>query len=92
MTRFKVALIANDGHKIPEWVWQRFEEENIDFIYYDCHSTEDLKNNPLVYSISLHHDFTIDKHMYVAIKVPDRNIRDFDIELITYRLGKGPPR
>jgi len=43
MKRFKVALIANDGHPIPEWVEKNFNQENIEFIYHDCHTREELK-------------------------------------------------
>ena len=43
MKKFKVALIANDGHPIPDWVKKKFEEENIEFIYHDCHTREELK-------------------------------------------------
>lgn len=43
MKRFKVALIANDGHPIPEWVEKKFNQENIEFIYHDCHTREELK-------------------------------------------------
>ncbi len=43
MSRFKVVLIANDNHPIPKWVSKKLEEANIEFVYYDCHSREDLK-------------------------------------------------
>ena len=43
MKKFKVALLANDGHPIPEWVGQKFKDANIEFVYHDCHSREDLK-------------------------------------------------
>ena len=44
MKKFKVVLIANDNHKIPEWVYEKFKKENIEFIYSDCHNREDLES------------------------------------------------
>lgn len=41
--KFKVALIANDGHPIPEWVGKKFKEANIDFVFHDCHSRKELE-------------------------------------------------
>jgi len=43
MKKFKVALIANDGEIIPNWVEKRFNEENIEFVYHNCHTQEELK-------------------------------------------------
>lgn len=43
MGKFKVVLIANDGHLIPDWVYKKFDEAGIEFIYKDCHSREDLE-------------------------------------------------
>ncbi len=43
MNKFKVALIANDDHQIPDRVYKRLDEEGIEFIYMDCHSRKDLE-------------------------------------------------
>lgn len=39
---FKVALIANDGHPIPDWVCEKFRQADITFVYQQCYSREDL--------------------------------------------------
>src|SRR3990167_2976073 len=42
-SRFKVVLIANDGHPIPDWVSKKFVEAGIDYAYHQCYSCEELK-------------------------------------------------
>ena len=41
--RFKVVLIANDDHPIPDWVSKKFAEAGIDYVYQQCYSREDLQ-------------------------------------------------
>ena len=41
---FKIVMIANDDHKIPDWVYSKFEENNIELVVHDCQSREDLEN------------------------------------------------
>jgi len=43
MPRFKVALIANDIHPVPDWVYEKFRKEDIDFVFHNCHSREELE-------------------------------------------------
>lgn len=40
---FKVALVANDGHPIPEWVSEKFEKAGIEYVYHQCYTREDLE-------------------------------------------------
>lgn len=40
---FKVAHIANDNHPIPDWVREKFEKAEIDYVFHDCHTREDLE-------------------------------------------------
>lgn len=40
---FKIVMIANDGHKIPEWVYGKFKDNSIEFVVHDCHSRQDLE-------------------------------------------------
>lgn len=42
MTRFKVALVALDGQKLPDWVPATFAEAGIDFVAHECTSREML--------------------------------------------------
>ena len=44
--KFKVALIANDNHPIPEWVYQKFIDADIGFVVQECYSREDLEKIP----------------------------------------------
>ncbi len=41
-SRFKVVMIANDDHPIPDWVSEKFREAGIDYQYHDCHTRQDL--------------------------------------------------
>lgn len=43
MSRFKVVLVANDNHPIPDWVLGRFSEEGIHYEYHQCYNREDLE-------------------------------------------------
>ena len=43
MKKFKVALVSTGGHPIPEWVYKRFEDENIEFVVNDCETRQDLE-------------------------------------------------
>jgi len=43
MKRFKVALVSTGGHPIPEWVYKRFEDEDIEFVAGDCETRDDLE-------------------------------------------------
>jgi len=43
MKRFKVALVSTGGHPIPDWVYKRFEDENIEFVVNDCETRKDLE-------------------------------------------------
>lgn len=40
--KFKVVLIANDDHSIPDWVSRKFARADIDFSYHQCYNREDL--------------------------------------------------
>lgn len=40
---FKVVLIANDGHPVPEWVSEKFEEARIEYVDHQCCTREDLE-------------------------------------------------
>lgn len=40
---FKVVLIANDDHPIPDWVSRKFAEAGIDYLYHQCYTREDLE-------------------------------------------------
>lgn len=42
-TIFKVVLIANDDHPIPDWVSGKFAEADIEYVYHDCYSRGDLE-------------------------------------------------
>jgi len=41
--KFKVALIGNDDHPIPDWVGRKLADAGIEFTYRDCHTREDLE-------------------------------------------------
>lgn len=41
---FKVVMIANDNHPIPDWVCAKFAQADIDYSYRQCFSREDLQN------------------------------------------------
>jgi phosphoglycerate dehydrogenase-like enzyme len=43
MGKFKVVLIANDGHPIPDWVREKFVAAGVEYVYQDCHRREDLE-------------------------------------------------
>ena len=40
--RFKVVLVANDDHPIPDWVSPKFEAAGIDYEYHQCYGRDDL--------------------------------------------------
>lgn len=40
---FKVVLIANDEHPIPDWVSEKFAEAGIDYVYHECYDRQDLE-------------------------------------------------
>src|SRR5919201_1935551 len=42
MARFKVALVALDEQKVPEWVPAKFAQEGIEFVVQECTSREEL--------------------------------------------------
>ena len=42
-SRFRVVLIANDNHPIPEWVGEKLSEANIDYSYHQCYERSDLE-------------------------------------------------
>ena len=44
MKRFKVALIASDFKEVPEWVYKKFVDAGIDFIYKNCFTEKDLQS------------------------------------------------
>jgi len=41
--KFKVALISNDGHPIPDWLKEKFGKAGIDFVYRQCYNRRDLE-------------------------------------------------
>lgn len=41
--RFKVALVANDDHPIPNWLNEKFKKAGIEFVYHQCYTRENLK-------------------------------------------------
>ena len=41
--KFKVALIACSIFPIPEWVNTKFAEANIEYVFHQCYSREDLE-------------------------------------------------
>ena len=41
--RFKVVLIANDDHPIPDWVEERFAAAEINYVYHQCYDRRDLE-------------------------------------------------
>jgi len=73
MSKFKVVLIANDDHLIPEWVYKKFDEAGIEFIYMDCHSRKDLekiaKDADVLFLTSSRKGLVTEKNMDVFIKV-----------------------
>ena len=42
MKRFKVALIGLDAQGVPDWVSEKFAQEEIDFAFKECQTREDL--------------------------------------------------
>jgi phosphoglycerate dehydrogenase-like enzyme len=40
---FKVALIANDDHPLPDWVKPRLEEAGVEYVYHQCYNRDDLE-------------------------------------------------
>ncbi|MDO8685522.1 MAG: NAD(P)-dependent oxidoreductase [Clostridiales bacterium] len=43
MNRFKVVLVANDNHPIPDWVAEKFSKEGIQYEHHQCYNREDLE-------------------------------------------------
>ncbi len=43
MRDFKVAMITNDNHPIPDWVAERFGSAGIEYVYHECHTREELE-------------------------------------------------
>ena len=41
--KFKVVMIANDGHPEPDWVAEKLAAADIEYVYHDCHSRADLE-------------------------------------------------
>lgn len=41
--RFKVVLIANDNHPVPDWVEKKFTKTGIEYVYHQCYNREDLQ-------------------------------------------------
>ncbi len=44
LKKFKVVMIANDNHPIPDWVCAQFAQADIDYSYHQCFSREDLQS------------------------------------------------
>ena len=40
---FKVVLIANDNHPMPDWVSKKFAEAGVTFVYHECYNRQDLE-------------------------------------------------
>ena len=43
--RFRVVLIANDEHPIPDWLSRKFIEADIDYIYHQCYNRDESNGN-----------------------------------------------
>ena len=41
--KFKVVLIANDNHPIPDWVSKNFSAANIEYVHQECYNRQDLE-------------------------------------------------
>ncbi|MBI2843669.1 MAG: D-glycerate dehydrogenase [Armatimonadetes bacterium] len=40
---FKVVLVANDGHPVPEWVSEKLSSEGIDYVCHNCYTPKELE-------------------------------------------------
>ncbi|MFH1613556.1 MAG: NAD(P)-dependent oxidoreductase [Planctomycetota bacterium] len=67
--RFKVVLIANDDHPIPEWVSKKFEQTDIDFVYHQCYGREDLEkcatDADVLWLMSSRKGLVLEENMYI---------------------------
>ena len=43
MNNFKVVLIANDDHPIPDWVAEKFADAGVEYVYQECYNRSDLE-------------------------------------------------
>jgi phosphoglycerate dehydrogenase-like enzyme len=43
MSQFKVVMIANDDHPIPDWLPEKFTAANVEYVYHQCYGREDLQ-------------------------------------------------
>ena len=67
--KFKVVLVANDDHPIPDWVTTKFEAAEIDYEYHQCYGRDDLAAHAadadLVWLQSGRKGLIIEEHMDV---------------------------
>lgn len=70
--RFKVVLIANDEHPIPEWVERKFTKAGIKYVYHQCYNREDLQkyanDADVLWLMSSRNGLIIEKNMDIFRK------------------------
>lgn len=64
---FKVVLIANDDHPIPDWVSGTFADAGVDYSYHQCYDQEDLQrwaaNADVLWLQSAREDLVVEEYM-----------------------------
>lgn len=70
---FKVAHIANDNHPLPNWVGEKFKKAGIDYVFYDCHTREDLEkyagDADVLFLTSSRKELVVEENMEIFKKV-----------------------
>lgn len=72
MERFKVVLVANDNHPIPDWVSGKFSEEGIQYEHHQCFNREDLEkyaaDADVIWFMSSRRGLAVEENMDVFMK------------------------
>ena len=70
---FKVAHIANDNHPLPNWAGEKFKKAGIDYVFYDCHTREDLEkyagDADVLFLTSSRKELVVEENMEIFKKV-----------------------
>lgn len=72
MERFKVVMIANDDHPVPDWIEERFAREKIEYLYHQCFNRQDLelyaKDADVLWLMSSRRDLVVEENMDIFKK------------------------
>jgi phosphoglycerate dehydrogenase-like enzyme len=80
--KFKVVLIANDNHPIPDWVGEKFSAADIEYVYHECYGREDLEkcasDANILWLVSSRKELVVEENMDIF-----RNL------IAVFRVGSG---